>query len=288
MLKQRIITALILAPLAIAAIFYLSLQNFAAVLLVVLAIGAWEWGPLMGFDTKRRRVSFVGALIVAILAMWFVIPPEQLWSLTGELNPTAQVILYVSAVWWLCSTFMIFKYPKYSNIWCDKRRIRGLFGILTLAPTWLAFLAIRANQIEFSEFHGTYLLLFLFALVWSADVGAYFTGKRFGKHKLMPNVSPGKTIEGFAGGNVCAALVALIAGLFFGWTGNQIVAVMALALLISTVSVIGDLTESMLKRQAGVKDSGKILPGHGGVLDRIDSLTATAPVFAICYMLFGW
>lgn len=288
MLKQRIITALILAPLAIAAIFYLSLQNFAAVLLVILAIGAWEWGPLMGFDTSKRRIGFVSAIVATIVILWFFIPPESMWSITGELNLAAQVVLYISAIWWAFSAAMIVKYPKYSDLWCNKRRIRGLFGILTLAPTWLAFLVIRSHQFDLSEFHGAYLLLFLFALVWSADVGAYFSGKRFGKNKLMPNVSPGKTIEGFIGGIAAAAVMAIIYGVVAGWTGSQIGSIILLALLISTVSVIGDLTESMLKRQAGVKDSGKILPGHGGVLDRIDSLTATAPIFALCYMLFGW
>ncbi|KGJ91070.1 phosphatidate cytidylyltransferase [Thalassotalea sp. ND16A] len=288
MLKQRILTALILAPLAIAAIFFLSLPNLAAALLVVLAIGAWEWGPLMGFDTKARRLGFVSALILCILALWKYIPPQELWTLTGSINPLALNVLYVSAMWWVFALFMIFKYPQFSAFWRSHRSIRGLFGILTLAPTWLAFLILRANGQLMNEFHGTYLLLLLFAFVWSADIGAYFAGKRFGKNKLMPNVSPGKTIEGFIGGNIAAALVAIIAGLIFAWSAQQILMAVGLALVISTVSVIGDLTESMFKRQAGVKDSGTILPGHGGILDRIDSLTATAPVFALFFVLFGW
>ncbi|WP_371372734.1 phosphatidate cytidylyltransferase [Thalassotalea aquiviva] len=282
MLKQRILTALVLAPLAIAAIFYLSPQYLAAILLIVLAIGGWEWGPLMGFDTTKRRISFVTGLVFSIIALWVIVPPEQLWLTDGSLNPYAQAVLAVSALWWAFCIFMIFKYPRYSNFWCNKRRIRGLFGFLTLAPTWLAFLTLRTSD------DGVYLILLLFAFVWSADIGAYFAGKGFGKNKLMPNVSPGKTREGFFGGNVAAAVVALIVGVSNQWDGQQILLTIALALLISTVSVVGDLTESMLKRQAGIKDSGSILPGHGGVLDRIDSLTATAPIFALCYMLFGW
>ncbi|QBY05534.1 CDP-archaeol synthase [Thalassotalea sp. HSM 43] len=288
MLKQRIITAAVLAPLAIAAIFFLSLQNLAAILMAVLAIGAWEWGPLMGFDTKPRRIGFVSALIISILAIWYVIPPQDVWSLVGNINPWVVFVLSISCCWWAISAIMIFKYPRHSDFWSSHRSVRGLFGLLTLAPTWLAFLTLRANNYTLDEYHGTYLILLLFAMVWSADIGAYFAGKRFGKNKLMPNVSPGKTIEGFIGGVLSAALVAVIAGLVFGWSGIQIAKVVALALLISTVSVVGDLTESMLKRQAGVKDSGSILPGHGGVLDRIDSLTATAPVFALCLILFGW
>ncbi|NMP16807.1 CDP-archaeol synthase [Thalassotalea sp. Y01] len=288
MLKQRIITAAVLAPLAIAAIFFLSLQNLAAILMAVLAIGAWEWGPLMGFDTKPRRIGFVSALIISILAMWYIIPPQDVWSLVGNINPWVVFVLSISCCWWAISAIMIFKYPRHSDFWSSHRSVRGVFGMLTLAPTWLAFLTLRANNYTLDEYHGTYLILLLFAMVWSADIGAYFAGKRFGKNKLMPNVSPGKTIEGFIGGVLSAALVAIIAGLVFGWSGIQIAKVVALALLISTVSVVGDLTESMLKRQAGVKDSGSILPGHGGVLDRIDSLTATAPVFALCLILFGW
>lgn len=288
MLKQRILTALILAPLAIAAIFLLPLQYFAGVLLAIVAVGAWEWGPLMGFDTKSRRIVFISFICLTILGLWCVVPPEQLWTIDGRVNPIAMNILYASAIWWSVCIFMIFKYPRYSSLWTSHRSVRGLFGLITLTPMWLAFLLIRADNMMFSEYHGAYLLLLLFAFVWSADIGAYFAGKRFGKNKLMPNVSPGKTIEGFLGGNVAAAAVAVISGFYFAWSSQQILLAVALALLISIVSVVGDLTESMLKRQAGVKDSGSILPGHGGILDRIDSLTATAPIFALCYVLFGW
>ncbi|WP_394176616.1 phosphatidate cytidylyltransferase [Thalassotalea litorea] len=292
MLKQRIITAAILAPIAIAAIFYLSLPWLAAALLIVMAIGAWEWGPLMGFDNTRRRIAFVAGISIAIIAMWFVLPPEQIWlHESGSnlvLNPIAIWVLGIASMWWLFTVILIFNYPRYSDFWAKHRSVRGLFGLFILVPTWLAFLVLRSAEYNTDEFHGTRLLLLLFVLVWSADIGAYFTGKRFGKRKLMPNVSPGKTLEGFFGGNITAAIAMVIMGLIFEWQSQQIAMAVILALLISTVSVLGDLTESMLKRQAGVKDSGTILPGHGGVLDRIDSLTATAPVFALCYVMFGW
>ncbi|WP_371189016.1 CDP-archaeol synthase [Thalassotalea maritima] len=288
MLKQRIITAVILAPLAIAAIFFLSLQNFAAVLAVVLAIGAWEWGPLMGFDTKRRRIGFVSALLLTIAGMWYLMPPTAIWTTSGHVMSGVVITMMISAVWWLMSLLMIFKYPKHSQFWTSHRSIRGIFGLLTLAPTWLAFVTLRGHEYNIDTYHGSQLIMFLFALVWSADIGAYFTGKRFGKNKLMPNVSPGKTIEGFLGGMACAAMVAVITGLVLTVSSEQLIKIIILAVVVSIVSVIGDLTESMLKRQAGVKDSGRILPGHGGVLDRIDSLTATAPIFTLCLILFTW
>jgi phosphatidate cytidylyltransferase len=130
--------------------------------------------------------------------------------------------------------------------------------------------------------------MFLFLMVWSADIGAYFVGKALGKHKLMPNVSPGKTMEGFIGGVIFACLLVGIASLLLNWNLQQFILVIAVTAVITTISVLGDLNESMFKRQAGIKDSGSILPGHGGILDRIDSLTATAPVYALCYAILGW
>ncbi|MBL4941234.1 MAG: phosphatidate cytidylyltransferase [Colwellia sp.] len=288
MLKQRIITALILAPAAILAIFYLPLMYFAALLVVIMAIGAWEWGPLMGFDTKIRRIAFMATTVALIVGIWTVVSPDDLWLNTKELHEYAMALLWLAVVWWILSAFLMFSYPNASGFWSKHRSVRGVFGWLTLVPTWLAFMVIRTNDYQVDSYHGAQLLMFLFLMVWSADVGAYFVGKAFGKHKLMPNVSPGKTFEGFLGGVVFACLLIAIAAYQLQWNSEQTITVLLVTILITTVSVLGDLNESMFKRQAGVKDSGSILPGHGGILDRIDSLTATAPVFALCYVMFGW
>ncbi|ARD45674.1 phosphatidate cytidylyltransferase [Colwellia sp. PAMC 21821] len=288
MLKQRIITALILAPAAISAIFYLSLFNFAAVMLVVMAIGAWEWGPLMGCASKRYRIAFVSITSILIATLWFLIPLEELWDAPKHLIEQANIVLWLAVAWWLLSAGLTFLYPRCSKFWSSHRSVRGLFGWLTLVPTWLAFMALRTSEYQVDNYHGAQLLMFLFLMVWSADVGAYFVGKSIGKRKLLPNVSPGKTLEGFLGGVVFACIMVVIAGYFIDWTMAQYRIVIPVTILITTISVLGDLNESMFKRQAGVKDSGTILPGHGGILDRIDSLTATAPIYALCYAYLGW
>ena len=288
MLKQRIITALILAPAAIWAIFYLSLINFAAVMLVVMAIGAWEWGPLMGCASKRYRIAFVSITSILIASLWHFFPLEQLWQAPKLLIEQANIVLWLAVAWWLLSAGLTFVYPRCSAFWSSHRSVRGLFGWLTLVPTWLAFMVLRTSEYQVDRYHGAQLLMFLFLMVWSADVGAYFVGKSIGKRKLLPNVSPGKTLEGFLGGVIFACIMVAIAGYFIDWTMAQYRIVIPVTILITTISVLGDLNESMFKRQAGVKDSGTILPGHGGVLDRIDSLTATAPIYALCYAYWGW
>jgi len=288
LLKHRIITAVILAPAVIAAIFYLPLAYFAGLLLIVMAIGAWEWGPLMGVTQIKRRLSFVFVTVFLISGLWHYFPIEDLWLSTSKLQGIIIYILWGAVAWWLLSAVLTFLYPRYSTFWSSHRSVRGLFGWLTLVPTWLAFIVLRSNEYTSDMYHGAQLLMFLFLMVWSADIGAYFVGKAIGKHKLLPNVSPGKTMEGFVGGVIFACLLVSLAGLILGWDNEQYMLVLPVTILITTVSVLGDLNESMFKRQAGIKDSGSILPGHGGILDRIDSLTATAPIYALCYALIGW
>jgi len=287
LLKQRIITALILAPAAILAIFYLPLAYFAALLMVIIGIGAWEWGPLMGVVDKTKRLIFTAATILLTSGVWALLSPNDLWLSNNELHHYAMVLLWIAVAWWILSAFLMLSYPNSSGIWSKYRSVRGIFGWLTLIPTWLAFMVIRTNDYQADAFSGAQLLMFLFMMVWSADIGAYFVGKAIGKNKLMPNVSPGKTFEGFLGGVVFACLLVAITAYNLGWPSEKVTTVLLVTVLITTVSVLGDLSESMFKRQAGVKDSGSILPGHGGILDRIDSLTATAPIFALCYVLLS-
>lgn len=253
-----------------------------------MAIGAWEWGPLMGCASKRYRVAFVGITSILIATLWYFLPLEQLWQAAKVLSEQANIVLWLAVAWWFLSAGLTFLYPRCSGFWSSHRSVRGLFGWLTLVPTWLAFMVLRSSDYQLDNYHGAQLLMFLFLMVWSADVGAYFVGKSIGKRKLLPNVSPGKTLEGFLGGVIFACIMVAIAGYFIDWSIEQYRIVIPVTILITTISVLGDLNESMFKRQAGVKDSGTILPGHGGILDRIDSLTATAPIYALCYAYLGW
>ncbi|MGB0937173.1 MAG: phosphatidate cytidylyltransferase [Colwellia sp.] len=288
MLKQRILTALVIGPAAILAIFYLPLNYFALFLLAVVSIGAWEWGPFMGLTTTIKRLAFVATTVVFIAGLWWQVPLSNFWLEHFVVNDVIVYLLWGSVSWWAVAAILMLLYPKLTNTWSSNCALKAAFGWLTLIPTWAAFVLIRSHDYAVDSYQGAQLIMFLFLIVWSADIGAYFVGKSMGKNKLMPNVSPGKTFEGFLGGVVCACVLTSVAGYFMYFSTAQMLTALGVTAVISVVSVLGDLSESMFKREAGIKDSGSILPGHGGILDRIDSLTATAPIFALCYISFGW
>ncbi len=279
-MKQRIITALILAPLVILAIFYLSLSWFMVALGAVTLIGAWEWTQFV--NASSRYLALVPA-VVAGAASYFWLSPDQ--SILSTLNDSHQLVLMIGALWWVFSSYLAISYPKSRSWWENSKVLRHLFGLLTLLPFFWSVIFLRAESAMVDSFYGAKLVLFVCLIVWAADSGAYFAGKSFGRHKMAPAVSPNKTIEGLLGGVVAAMLVGW---LFAGWFGIQFesLPVMLLTILLTVViSVLGDLVESMFKRVSGIKDSSNIIPGHGGILDRIDSLTAAFPVFALLYFL---
>ncbi len=175
-------------------------------------------------------------------------------------------------------------YPASAALWRTSRPLRVLFGILTVIPFFWGMMALRQYHYDTDHFAGAWWLLFVMLLVWGADSGAYMFGRLFGKHKLAPKVSPGKTWEGFFGGLLSSAIIAWLFALLAPLSvapGTLIIC----AVIATLASVLGDLTESMFKREAGIKDSGNLIPGHGGILDRIDSLTAAVPVFACLLLL---
>jgi len=290
LLKQRIITALLLAPLALAGIFFLPLQFFPFFAAVITLLGAWEWGAFIpahaqqakptDSTTRMYRVVFTISLALLLITFGIMVPIESVW-LNGQLNPVYQAALFIALLWWVVSAIMVFCYPKGQSFWQQSDFYKGLFGQLTLIPFWLGLVALRSYGYDNQPMLGGYLIAAVFGIVWGADVGAYFVGRTLGKRKLMPNVSPGKTLEGMLGGLVTALLSVVISHSFF--YDVQLSMLVLLGFVTALASVFGDLSESMFKRSSGIKDSGNLLPGHGGILDRIDSLTAAVPLFALGY-----
>lgn len=266
MLKQRIITALVLIPLFLAVLFYAPPREFLLFTALVTLAGAWEWSRLAGI--KRAAGRFLYLLLILLLGFNAIFVPLH-------------YILIAGGVWWPLAFALVLLYPRFSKRWSRGFVWRSLMGIFVLIPCWVAINYIR-NQED-----GIYALLFLFVLIWGADTAAYFVGKKWGRVPLARRVSPGKTVQGAIGALVFTFLITLGALVlchtpYAVWPWGVL-----LSMLTVVFSMVGDLFESALKRQAGVKDSGNLLPGHGGIMDRIDSLTAAAPVFALGAWFLG-
>lgn len=279
MLKYRLITALILIPAVIAALFFLPLLGFSLVTLAVCMLAAWEWGQLAGFVSYSQRIWLALLFGLLLAVMMLTIPAYQRSVHVMQVSAS----LWSSVVWWCVALVMVLSYPASALAWRHSRILRLVAGMLTIIPFFWGMVTLRQLGYEANSFTGAWWLLYVMLLVWGADSGAYAFGKLFGRHKLAPKISPGKTWEGLIGGLASSALISVVFNHFVPLTSSghillicSIVAVLA--------SVLGDLTESMFKREAGVKDSSHLIPGHGGVMDRIDSLTAAVPVFS-CLML---
>lgn len=284
MLKQRIGTALVLLPVALGCIFFLTPNGFAIFALIVLGMGAWEWSPLMGVRKTASRVAYTAFVLALIASLYALAPMDNLWG-GGRLADAMLWPIVGGVLWWLLAIIMVINYPRSHRLWQRNRIFVGIFGVLVLVPAWAALVSVRALYFDVNPLFGAWAVLYIFALVWAADVGAYAAGRLFGKHKMIPAVSPNKTIEGLCGGIVLAFVVMVIVTQIIPVPRDMYVGFYTVGLATVIVSVFGDLSESMFKRCAGVKDSGSILPGHGGVLDRIDSLTSALPIFAFSYLL---
>lgn len=282
-MKQRIITALFLAPIAIAGIFLLPLKFFMLFTATIFLLASKEWASFVNPKESSSSILYFFGFVLALTLM--LVPVNSLWSATG-INPIVQNGLIVASVWWGLSFFLVASYPKSSPFWARSKAIKALFGLLTLIPFFWSMIVLRSVNIHHDFYYGSGLLMFVFLLVWAADTGAYFSGKFFGKHKLAPNVSPGKTIEGFIGGVISSMMIAFVGSILLDITADKMALFFVAAFITTVVSALGDLSESIFKREANLKDSGNLLPGHGGILDRIDSLTAAVPVFTLTYLLW--
>ncbi|KPQ25371.1 MAG: phosphatidate cytidylyltransferase [Halomonas sp. HL-48] len=263
MLKQRVMTAAWLAPLVLAGLFGLQGGGYALFTAFVMLLGAWEWTNLAGVEQPLKRAALVAGCAVLILLMW----------LTG--TTYAEWPLWLAAVGWLANLLWVMRYPGLTAQWRSTPG-RLLMGLWVLLPCWVGFNILRES--------GAVWLLFVLLLVWAADIGAYFAGRRWGRRKLAPRVSPGKSWEGVFGGMAATTLLAVGFAIGLSLGLGESIALVVITLLVTLISVLGDLLESMLKRYRDVKDSSQLLPGHGGVLDRIDSLTAAIPLFALLYL----
>lgn len=273
MLKQRIITALIAALVILGTLLLFPPVTFNLLIAAIICYGAWEWSRLAGLRNPIARLLYV--LLMGFL-LWLV--ALLFGGDTGADSVTAKRLLLSGVLWWLIALSLIVSYPRTEHYW-HSVYMRGLMGLLVLIPAWTALLALLSLE------SGRDWLLILVAVVVLADIGAYFSGKRFGRRKLAWRVSPGKTLEGLAGALLVNLLFALLlVNLLELGRGLSLI---LLVMLTVAASVVGDLLESMVKRSCGVKDSGAILPGHGGVLDRIDSITAALPVFTFALLLQG-
>ena len=264
MLKQRTLTALVLAPLAVALILLAPTAVFALVITAISLQALWEWSRLAGLSSLAARVALVAAN-AAVLAL--------LWTLRNE--AVDRWVVGAGLAWWVVALFWLRNYAYAAAPTRANGLLKLLAGELAVLPAWLALVLLHV-----SADHGRGWALLAVVLVWAADTGAYFAGKRYGTTKLAPRISPNKTIAGAWGGLAVGALVAFVGGWLLGVRDGTLVALLALAALTVAASILGDLVESLLKRQANVKDSGAIFPGHGGLLDRLDSVFAAIPVFA--------
>ncbi len=266
MFKTRLITALCLIPIVFWGLFFLHGLSFQLFTGLVVVLGAWEWSSLAGMRDLRGRCVYIAA-IGGSLVLLSLLSSVQEW------------LLLPGVLFWLIAAYWVVRYPQ-SQGW-HTRRSMALIGWWVLVPLWVAMVWLNAVA-NFASW-----LVYLLFLVWGADTGAYLAGKRFGKTKLAPQVSPGKTLEGAAGAFLTVSLLAVVFS-SLSVLPLSFASLWVLSMPIVLVSILGDLLESMCKRAAGVKDSGKLLPGHGGVLDRIDSLCAALPCYVFAIWTLGW
>ncbi|MCA6223001.1 phosphatidate cytidylyltransferase [Photorhabdus antumapuensis] len=274
MLKYRLITAVILIPLVIAALFLLPPVVFGLVIIAVSALAAWEWGQFAGLFNQKKRAILAVLFAIGLLVLQYTLP--DFTDLIGQSQIT--FILWGGMIWWIVATLLVVTYPSSAAIWKSSTLLRLLFGVLTLVPFYCGMMVLRTQGYDDNSYYGAWWLLYVMLLVWGADSGAYLFGRTLGKRKMAPKVSPGKTLEGLIGGLMTAAIISWLFGKYAPVPAMPEKLMLCSAIVV-IASVFGDLTESMFKRESGIKDSSQLIPGHGGVMDRIDSLTAAIPVF---------
>jgi phosphatidate cytidylyltransferase len=271
MLKQRVITAIVLASVIAGTILFADHQWVVVLVALVMFAAGYEFLAL-----TLKPGHWPAAIAALVYALLF-------WAFSQSIEPSVSYFQSLAGVfgWVSIAGFLLFY--QYCGRWSLPVRLFQLF--LALSLLWICGQGLVFIHLHYQQ--GGWIMLYLLTLVWVADIGAYFSGRQFGKHKLAPGISPGKTWEGVAGGVMLNILWMLIVFLINNGWGIEFWQFILIGLAASMISVVGDLYESILKREAGVKDSGKLLPGHGGVLDRIDSIIAATPIFAAGIYIVG-
>lgn len=270
-MKQRVITALLLAPLAVALILLLPSWAFATVIAALCLLALWEWTRLAGLRGRAMR-----AVLLALSALVFYV----LWRWRHAFGVNA--VVFAGCAWW-CLALAWLSRPSFAAAPTPRNMLIKLAaGALAVFPAWIALMRIHDTAAL-----GPWWALYALALGWAADTFAFLSGKRWGRTKLAPAISPGKTREGVYGALAASAIVAAIGGWLLGVRGALLAGLVLLGVACVAFSVVGDLFESLVKRHAGVKDSGALFPGHGGVFDRMDAIFALLPFFALGILLLG-
>ncbi|MGR8997668.1 MAG: phosphatidate cytidylyltransferase [Gammaproteobacteria bacterium] len=286
MLIQRIITASILAALIALAVFKLPTGYFSLLIGLITLLAAWEWSKLAGTTSVFKRILFLLALILPMTGIYFwtqvleLIAQATDWPDVREYSGALEWLVIPPVLFWIVVMILIRNTPSGLLNLKLKTRYKALTGWFVLLAAWMFLYRLRV-------FYGTEMTMYFLILIWAADISAYFAGKKWGTTKLAPEISPGKTVAGMYGalitGMVCAVALSLIYGFQFMIASDFVL----LSMLTVLISIYGDLFVSVVKRQCGVKDSGSLLPGHGGILDRIDSLIAAIPFFyAGIYLIY--
>lgn len=271
MLRWRVLTALVLIPGVLWLVWLAPPALLSAAFAGIVVLGAWEWTLLMNLTSHGSRLAYTFTVLVIVFGGW-------LWLSSGG---SAMPVLVVGALWWLVAIAWLVAFIRNPVKPRPPPLGFALIGAVVLVAFWFAIVATHDK-----EAFGPYWVTMLLLLVWGSDTGGYFAGRTWGRHKLAPRLSPGKTWEGVIGSMILGVLLGGVyyacgRALGFAPAGIRLVVLLGLALVTIGISIIGDLFESMLKRQRGIKDSGGLLPGHGGVLDRIDGLLAAAPILAL-------
>jgi len=244
----------------------LNLSGFALIAALVMLLAAWEWSALIPLPHRTARITYLLLTLSLIAVTWIFAQSEVL----------VDVVLWSALVWWLFVLYWITRPALGGEATLVHVLAKALLGLGLMISTWLALVVLHSRPDQ-----GPHWVLYVLVLVWVADSGAFFAGRQFGRNKLAPRVSPGKTWEGVLGALSACSLFALGYARFIELRGSLLAGFILVCLVTVLFSIVGDLLESLMKRQQGVKDSGTLIPGHGGILDRIDSLLAAAPVFLL-------